>query len=177
MDGFLDVIVLHVRNNPYVAGILPKRIARVLSNLRSLEIFLSWIFLRYADSVEIEDVFVRLSEPQNRFIATGKAVLAVQSVLEAPNDPVAELQAELFANSIDIDIERKDLAVLRDMIPCLPAEASILSEYPSALTQGFLLLLEVVFKLKTFLVSLTDIVRRRSYDKPRARFWDRPKKP
>src|SRR5262245_26446411 len=63
MNGLLDVIVLHVGDDPDIAGVLPQRIAGVLPGPGSLEMLLAGVLLRRAHGVEIEDVAIGLGEP------------------------------------------------------------------------------------------------------------------
>ena len=73
MGRFFDVIVLHVRENPHIARILSEWIAGKLACFRTFEIFLAWVLRRNANRVEIERVVIRLREPKNRFMTTGKS--------------------------------------------------------------------------------------------------------
>ena len=50
----------------------------------------------------------------------GKSLLAVQPVPERPDDPVPQLQAVVFEDRIEEDVEREYLAVV-DIVPDLPA--------------------------------------------------------
>lgn len=67
--GLLDVIILHVRENPYVAGILAERVSGKLPDLGSLEVLLVGIFGWDPDRVQIECVVLGLGEPQDRFVS------------------------------------------------------------------------------------------------------------
>src|SRR5262249_5039 len=103
MNRFLHVVVLHVGNDPNVAGILSERVARILTLLGAFERLLPRILLRHTDRVEIEHVVVAFGEPDDVFIAAREAVLAMQPVLEAPDDTVSELHAERLTNAVDED--------------------------------------------------------------------------
>lgn len=65
MVCFFNVIVFHVRDDPDIAWVLTQRVAGVLTDSWTLKCLLAWIFLRNADWVQVESVFVSLGEPNN----------------------------------------------------------------------------------------------------------------
>lgn len=119
MIGLLDVVIFDVRENPNVAGILSQRITRELAGLRSLEVLFTRIFRWNANGVQIELVVI-LGEPKDCLMPPGKPLLAMQPVLEMPDDPVPEFQFVFFEQGIENRVERDDLALV-NMVADLPA--------------------------------------------------------
>src|SRR5687767_10025740 len=110
MFGFLDVIILHVRKNPNVAGILAERIAGQLTDLWSFEMFLIWIFGRHANRIEVEGVVLRFCEPKNGLVSSGQALRTMQAVFKMPDDPVSQLQTMVFEDSIEDHVQWKNFS-------------------------------------------------------------------
>lgn len=167
---FLYVVVLHVRYHPHVAGILAQWVAGVLALLRAFERLLARILLRYSDRIEIEHVVVALGEPHDVLVATGQAVLAVQPVLEAPDDAVAELHAQLFADLIDEDVDGENLAIRGHVVADLPTDTSVVGQRPVSSLQRLFLLLQIFLELLSLLVFLADVVGWGRYDEPGSTF-------
>ena len=82
MLRLLHMVALDVGNVPQVARILAERVARQLPCFRPLEVLLARILLRDSDRIEVEEVVVRLSEPDDRFVPSGEALRTMKPVLE-----------------------------------------------------------------------------------------------
>src|SRR5213080_1455132 len=165
MDRLLDVVRLDVRKDPDVARVLPERVAGVLAGARSLPGALAGILLRNADGVEVERVVAPLGEPEDHLVAARKPALAVEAVLEVPDDAVAELELRVAAeDGVEQEVERDDL-VCRDVVAHLPAEAAPRSEDADALADDLLLAPNIRFQVEAFaLVGFRQVVRRRGDD-------------
>src|SRR5262249_1276372 len=68
VDRLLDVVRLHVGEDPHVAGILAARVAGVLAGARTLPGALPGILLRDADRVGVEEVVGPFGEPQDDLV-------------------------------------------------------------------------------------------------------------
>ena len=97
------------------------RTTRQLTRLRPLEVLLAWIFRRHTNRIKFEIVIIRLSEPQDRFVATGKAPSAVKPVLEMPDDAVPQFEPMLMEDRIKPDIEREYFSAI-DVVSDLPTQ-------------------------------------------------------
>jgi hypothetical protein len=158
------VVVFDVRDYPYVAGVLTQRITGILTDFCTFIILLARILLGDPDSVEIKNIIVRLRKPQDGFITAGETALAMQAVFECPNNTVPKFQAETFADSVNINVEREDLAVGTHMVAHLPAQTPIVRQYSAGLTECFPLFPQIVNKPDALLVRLANVVRWKSYD-------------
>jgi len=69
MVGLFDMVGLDIRYFPDISRILAKGIAAIFTLIRPLEMFLPRILLWNTHGVEIEDIFIRLSEPENYFVS------------------------------------------------------------------------------------------------------------
>jgi hypothetical protein len=176
VDCLLDVVVLDVRDHPNIARIFTQWVAGVLALLRSFERFLARILLGHSNGIKIEDVIVAFGEPDDGFVTPTQTVLAVQSVLEAPDDAVTQLHPEFFANLIDVEIEWENLAVSRYVIPSLPTQATIVCESAMALLEGLFLLLKVVLEHEPLLILLANVVWGRRNDEPCLTIGNLPQK-
>ena len=70
MNCLLDMVALHVRKFPHVAGILAQRITGQFADVRPLEVPFVRILRWNPDRVEVECVIIGLGEPVNRLIAS-----------------------------------------------------------------------------------------------------------
>lgn len=157
MRGLLDVVVLHVRDNPEVAGILAVRIPRQLPAPRPFEVSLARILGRHSDWVEIELVSVGLCKPIDGFVSTRQSLRAMQPVLEVPDNAVAHLEAVVFEDAIQRNVQRHYFALL-DVISHLPANRSFGMEQPHTFGDHCRLFLNVLIERRTPFVRFTDIV-------------------
>src|SRR5947209_6322995 len=90
----------------------------------------------------------------------------MQSVLEVPDDAVAELQAQALEDRPEGNVEGNDLAIVH-VIPNLPAQRAIIREYSHTLLDDRRLSSEVVIECHPLtLVPLPDVIRRGGYDQP-----------
>jgi hypothetical protein len=71
VNRLFDVVRFDIGDHPHVTWILAERIARKLTSLRTLEVFLTRILRRHSDRIKIERVVVVLGEPKDRLMATG----------------------------------------------------------------------------------------------------------
>jgi hypothetical protein len=62
------MVVLDVRDYPYIARVFPQRMARILSLTGSLCMSLARVLLGHADSIKVKEVFVPFGEPQDSFM-------------------------------------------------------------------------------------------------------------
>jgi hypothetical protein len=163
MNGFLDMIVLDVRENPHIPGVLAERIARKLAGFRTLEVFLAGIFRRYPDRVEVEQVIVSLGKPKYRLVATGQPFRAMQAVFEMPDDPVPQLQPMALEQGVENGVEREYFSIL-NMVSDLPAQRASGMQQARALGDDPRLLTNISFEGRFRFVSLADVVRWRGHD-------------
>jgi hypothetical protein len=167
MNGLLSVVVFDVRNYPYVAGVLAQGITGILTDFCTFIILLARILLGDPDSVEIKNIIVCLRKPQDGFISPGESALAMQAVFECPNDAVSKFQAETLADSVNINVEREDFAVVTHVIANLPAQTPVVRQYSAGLTERFPLFPQVVNEADALLISLADVVWRRGHNESR----------
>src|SRR5579885_391198 len=125
MFGLLDMIILHVRKNPNIPGILSEWITRELSNFWSLKVLLVWILRRDPYWIEVKRVVLRFCEPQNRFVSTRQSLRTMEAMLDMPNDAIAQMQSVVFENPIQNNVEREDLPILH-VIADLPADRALI---------------------------------------------------
>ena len=91
----------------------------------------------------------------------------MKAVFEGPDDAVSKLQAETLADSINVNIDGEDFAIIAQMIADLPAQAPVICQYPRGLPERFSLFPQIVNKPDAFLISLANVVRRRGNHQPR----------
>lgn len=161
MRSLLDVVRLHVRDVPYVRGILPQRISRCLPSVWSLEVLLAGILRGNANWIDIEIVVVRLREPHDGLVSSGKSLCAVQPVAKAPDDSVAQLQSMRLEHVVQDNVQRHDFSIAH-VIAHLPTKRSIGVKRPHALGYDGFLLLQVPLQACALLVGLSDVVGRGS---------------
>jgi len=99
-------------------------------------------------------------------VPAGEAARAVQSVLEVPDDPIAEREAVTLEERVEEDIEREDLAS-GDVVSHLPADAAVVGEHPDAFGNDVRLLGQVGIERPPSLVRLAEVVGRRGDDQAR----------
>jgi hypothetical protein len=92
----------------------------------TLEILFPWILLRDPYSVQIKDVPVRFGEPKDSFVPSRKSLPAMKAVLKGPNYAVAKSESKALADPVNIDVERKDFAIICHMISDLPTETPVI---------------------------------------------------
>src|SRR5436190_153065 len=97
--------------------------ARNLPTLRSFKIFLCWIFGRNAHGIEIKCVVIVLCKPEDSFITTGKAILAMQPVTKSPDYSVPKTQPMVFEFLVKQYVKRKHFPI-GNMIADLPADGT-----------------------------------------------------
>jgi hypothetical protein len=166
VNGLLSVVVFYVRDYPHVAGVLTQRITGILTDFCTFIILLARILLWHPDGVEIKNIIVCLRKPQDIFITPRETALAMQAVFECPNDAVSKFQPETLADSVNINVEREDFAVVTHMIADLPAQTPVVGQYPAGLAEGFPLFPQIVNEPDALLVLLANVVRRRCNDQP-----------
>ena len=81
------------------------------------------VFLRNSDRIEMKRIFIALGEPRDCLMPPGQTFLAVQAMLELPDDSVSQLESGVFKYVIQQYVKRKDFAVTY-VIPNLPADRS-----------------------------------------------------
>src|SRR6185503_5064826 len=111
VEGLLHVVVLDVRDHPYVARVLAERMTGRLPDVRTLPVALARILLGHAHRVEIEDVLLT-GEPEDRLVTPREAPAAMQPVLEVPDDPVPQAEAFLLEERVEEGVEREHLAAV-----------------------------------------------------------------
>jgi hypothetical protein len=84
----------------------------------------------------------------------------MQPVLEAPDDAVPQLHAELLANAVNEDVNGENFAIGADVIADLPAQAAIVGQCPVRCLDRLFLLFKVVIEFQAFLVFLADVIGR-----------------
>src|SRR5262249_8338177 len=89
VERLLHVVVLHVRDDPHVARILPERMTGELPGAWTLVVTFPRVLLRYTNGIQAKDV-VRTAEPEDRLIPAGEPARAVEPVLEMPDDPIPQ---------------------------------------------------------------------------------------
>jgi hypothetical protein len=90
----------------------------------------------------MKGVLVRPCEPQNRFVTSGKALLAVQSMPEGPDNSISQFQTMVLEKRVEQDVEREDFTVIY-MIAYLPADRSFWMKDSGSLSNCCSLLLDV----------------------------------
>ena len=153
------VVSFDVWNLPNVRRVFAKRIARQLTFIGTLEVFLVGVLGRYPDVIEIEGVVVAFCEPQDCFIATGEPFLAVQSVAETPNYAVTQLKFLSLEQWVQQDIQWVNFAFI-DVVPNLPADRSVIGEKPHRFLNRCRLSIEVVIYGQFRFILFTNVVRR-----------------
>src|SRR5437899_11268216 len=76
VSRFLDVVALHVRNDPDIPRILAERIAGILTTTIPFVSELARVLLRDSHRVEIENIFISLRIPQDCFVHVDNTILA-----------------------------------------------------------------------------------------------------
>src|SRR5262249_24720878 len=131
MIRLFDMIMIHVRNVPYLAKIivvphvrriLSKRITGQLALSRPFKMLFVRIFGWHANVVQIEFVVIRFGIPKHDFVATAESLLAVQAVPEVPDYPVPKLETELLEDRAQLKIKRNDMPVAH-IVSHLPTDA------------------------------------------------------
>lgn len=79
----------------------------------------------------------------------------MEAVLEMPDDSVAELEAGILEDVVEVDVEREDLPLL-DVVPDLPANASAVGRLGVEEASELLVLGEILGQLGPLLVDLAD---------------------
>jgi hypothetical protein len=100
MACLFHMVGFHIRKYPNIAGILSQRIARKLTGLRAFEVFLAGILRWNPNRVQVECVIIALRQPKDSFVPARQLLGTMQTMLEVPNDAVAQLQAEFLENRI-----------------------------------------------------------------------------
>ncbi|KJV30053.1 hypothetical protein VI08_15440 [Luteibacter yeojuensis] len=165
--SLLNVIIFHIGNVPHILRVLSERISGVLACVGPLEVLLSGIFCRHADSIEIKRVRfiprIALGVPHDDFVATGESTTRVQPVSKLPHYSIAQPKTEPPEDRRKFDIQGKDFIVL-DEISDLPAKAAAVSKSRNNFFDNALLPFEIGGQIRLLLVGLADIVGRRSDD-------------
>src|SRR5262245_60870693 len=162
VDRLLDVVRFNVREHPYVARILAKGIPRVFPDPSPLPGSLPRVLLGNSDRVKVEDVGVTLCEPQDHLVPPGETSIAVQSMLEVPDDAISESQGWVTHKGwIKKDVDRQDASV-NNVVPDLPAEATTRPKYPHTLGDDSHLASQILLRRQPLLslVLLRDVVGR-----------------
>lgn len=81
--------------------------------------------MRGPNSVQVKDVLVRFCEPKHGFVSAGESALAVQTMLEIPDDSISKFQPQLLTNVVNEYVERENLTSRGYVIPHLPTQASV----------------------------------------------------
>jgi len=82
------VVVLDIRDVPDVRRILATRVAGILSRLRSLKMLLAWVLLWDANIIEVEDVIIRLGEPEDNLVSPREPARTMKSMAKMPYDSI-----------------------------------------------------------------------------------------
>ena len=90
MIRFFNVIRFNVRNLPYVRRIFAEWIPGQFAFVGSFEVFFARVFGRNSDRIQVERVVVRLCEPKNNLVTTGKSFRAVKPVTEMPSNSIPQ---------------------------------------------------------------------------------------
>ena len=143
MDRLLRVVVLDIRELPYIARVLPLRVSRQLADVRTLEVALGWILRRNPDWVKAPCVVVVLRPPVDGLVPPGQSPCGVKAVPEVLDDPVAELEPLVPEHGIEDGVERDYLSVV-DVVSDLPADRPLRMENTDAFADYALLRLKVV---------------------------------
>jgi len=88
----------------------------------------------------------------------------MQAVLKVPDNAISHTETQTRENGIKHRIERDNCTVV-NIISDLPTNAAIWRKAPYTLSDNRRLLIEVAFQLKSFLIFLSDIIRRRCNNK------------
>lgn len=83
--------------------------------------------MRNADRVEIEDIVVRLGEPQQGFVSARKPLVRMETEIESPDDPVPQLEPVTDEHAVKMVVERNHLAVTYE-ITDLPADTAAIRD-------------------------------------------------
>ena len=109
------------RRLPQVLRIFPLWISGQFPLFRPLIRFLSGVFGRYPDVIQIKRILIRFGEPEDRLISAGKPFFALQAMSKMPYNPVSEVQAQLLEQRIEKDVEGDHLAEWASCVPDTPA--------------------------------------------------------
>jgi hypothetical protein len=120
---------------------------------------LTRIFLRDADSVEVENIVVPSGKPDNRFIPPREPASAVEPMLEMPDDAISHLESEVGKHRVQDSVERNNGPIVH-VIPNLPANTSLVGECAYALLNDQRLLTHIVMEFESSLIGLADVVWR-----------------
>lgn len=160
-------ILLHVtaRLFPDILRILTVGITRKLTEFRPLIVPLPRIFRFHPHRVEIEEVFRGIRIPQYDFIPPTKAMLAVQSMPEAPNYSVPQDEPEFLENRVEEIIQGVDtpsiVAAADYVISHLPAQTPCGLQSLCELNDHSSLLLSVLLQFHLLLIWFPNVVWRR----------------
>jgi hypothetical protein len=180
MIRFLNMVTLHVWDNPNIAGVLAQRITGVLATARTFVSLLSRVLLRDSYSIKIEDVVVTLGVPEDAFIASGKAPFAVQAMLEVPDNSVPQSQFCRFyergKKGVKQNVQRDHLPVAVDMVPHLPANTPTTARDTYRFLDNAPLEFDIRFDSEIPFVLLPHVVRGRCDHELCRAIWHTPKK-
>lgn len=95
-----------------------------MAGFRTFEIPFSRVFLRDAHGIEIEEVILRLCEPDDGFVSARESATAMESVLEVPDDTIPHPKSKVRENGVKHGVQRYYGSAV-NVITDLPANAAI----------------------------------------------------
>lgn len=110
MSGLLGMAMFDVSDVPHIRRVLAKRVSTEFAFPRPFVMSLPRVLLRHADRIDIEMSVVTLRRPDNRLVPARQTTCAMKAVIEGPDDPVTDLEAEATQDGDRDGIERDDLA-------------------------------------------------------------------